>query len=196
MDAQLRDLLVEHHKSAYEFQLARHDKIRDRVAFTIGLISALGSGLLYILAHYPHSTAPTATFFYLPFFFSAVFFLIAVGLLIYCLGRGFQIGYLPPPSVIQKYAEDLSKRAQDYPQLQLDAFSRVKEHIGSLYCEAASANEPKNIKRSDLLLAAIRVSVLSLFFLILATPEYLLDCAVKGEKPTRVIFSDEVKITK
>lgn len=196
MDEKLLTWLSDYHKRAYEFQLERHEKLRDRISFIIGLLSALGGALIYVLSNYPHNIRSDGALFYLPIFFAVIVFFQSVALLIYCMGRGFDIAYMPPSTEIQRYAEEMTEYVANNPGSGIDVLLRVKTMVNKLYCKSATHNEPLNVRRSYWLLLSLRVGIISFTLLLLALPKFLYEKAYKEEEPTKVIFSESVKITK
>jgi hypothetical protein len=104
MDTETRDWMFEHHKSAYEFQLERSDKIRDRVSFLSGLLTPFSGAILYIFLNYPHCWPKgNELLFYVPAGLAMIYFLVAILMLLYCLGRGFKYYSIPTPKDLQNY---------------------------------------------------------------------------------------------
>lgn len=189
MNPELRDLLLEHHKAAYIFQLEKTEKLRDRVSFLTGLLTLLGGALLYLGVNYPHEWKGCASlFFYVPCGISAILFLVVVGKVLYALGWGFKYSYIPSPQELQEYAETQCSVNADPNTEEIDLVEDLKENMTSAYCGGATHNLKVNQRRAAVLLRATQIAIVCFVFLLSGLPRFFIDLANKDSKPTEVIL--------
>jgi hypothetical protein len=197
MDKKTRNWLLEHHKEAYRFQLERSDKIRDRVSFLSGLLTLLGSAIFYVILNYPHAWRDWCSLlFYVPVGFSVVLFLVAVWQILYCLGWGFRYSYILTPGQLQEYTKSLASYAAAVPEDKVDVLDDVKTHLMDRYCEGATHNLEVNTRRTNVLLRATQISILSFGLLLLSLPSFFVERGRQEAAPTKVIVSEPIRITK
>ena len=195
MNTDMREWLLEHHKAAYEFQLERTEKLRDRVSLLSGLLTLLGGALLYASINYPHSwRGGWSLLFYGPGGLAAVLLIVVIFQVLYALGWGFQYSYIPTPRELQNYAAALKAYADASPAENVDVLADVKDHMIQAYCTGATHNLSVNTKRSNVLLRATQIAILSFGLLLVSLPRFFFDSAHKNAEPTKVIISEPISI--
>lgn len=195
MNTDMRDWLFEHHKAAYQFQLERSEKMRDRVSLLSGLLTLLGGALLYTSINYPHSwRGGWSLLFYGPGGFAVILFLVVIVQILYTLGWGFQYSYIPTPRELQDYAAALNTYADALPGENVNVLADVKDHMTQAYCTGATHNLSVNTRRSNVLLRATQLAIVSFGFLLVSLPRFFFDSAYVEAQPTKVIISEPISI--
>jgi hypothetical protein len=185
----LDDWLLDHHKGAYQYQLERTDKLRERVSLIATLLTPLAAAEVYVLALYPHSKADCwSLWFYIPISISAILLLYTIGRVLYCVGWAFKYAFIPSPAALQEYVETLSEYAKTAPNEKVDVLLETKSDLAKSYCFYATRNLAVNKKRTRILLQAIQVAILSFLLLLASLPKFCLEVAQKAPEPTKVIL--------
>jgi hypothetical protein len=173
MDDATRDWLLAHHKESYRFQAERSDKIRDRISFLVTPFTVLGSGILYALSNYRHGWSGIhSALFYVPVILATVLFVLALGMALYCLGKGFKYQSIPQPRGLQQDVESIAAYATAIAPRPFDVLGHVKTVMMRRYCEAADHNLNVNFRRTNLVLRATQLGILSFILLLLALPAF------------------------
>lgn len=195
MNTDMRDWLLEHHKAAYQFQLERSEKLRDRVSLLSGLLTLLGGALLYTSINYPHSwRGGWSLFFYGPGGLALILFLVVIWQVLYSLGWGFQYSYIPTPRQLQDYVVLLKAYADASPGETVDVLADAKNNMIQAYCTGATHNLSVNTRRSNVLLRATQIAIVSFGLLLVSLPRFFFDSAHKDSEPTKVIISEPIHI--
>lgn len=173
MDDATRDWLLDHHKESYKFQAERSEKIRDRISFLVTPFTVLGSGILYAFSNYRHGWTETASLlFYVPMVLATVLFFLALGLALYCLGRGFTYQSIPQPRGLQEDVESIAAYATAIAPRPFNTLGHVKTVMMERYCQAADHNLNVNFRRTNLVLRATQLGILSFILLLLCLPVF------------------------
>ncbi len=171
MDDATRDWLLDHHKESYRFQAERSDKIRDRISFLVTPFTVLGSGILYVLSNYRHGWKGIGSMlFYVPAALASALFFLALGMALYCLGRGFKYQSIPQPRGLQEDVESIAAYAKAIAPRPFDTLGHVKTVMMERYCRAADHNLNVNFRRTNLVLRATQLGILSFILLLLCLP--------------------------
>ena len=186
--------MLEHYKDAYETQMERTDKIRERVSFLSGLLTPLGGAIFYVILNYPRGELPFS--FCFPAIVSLLLFIIAVVQVLYCLGRGYEYSNILTPRQLREYATKLEQYAASVPAKNVDVLDKIKTNLMNRYCEGASDNLLVNLKRTNLLVQATQLSVLSFMLLLLALPNFFVKQMHQENLPTKVIITEPIRIQK
>jgi predicted PurR-regulated permease PerM len=195
MKPAIHDWLLERHQAAYKFQLERSDKLRERISSLSTLLTLLGGAILYTAINYPHTWRGWwSLLFYAPACLSLILFVIAVWMILYCLGWGFQYSYIPTPKELQDYAGKIDAYASAASEEQVDALADIKEHMSQAYCTGATRNLAVNTRRSNLLLRATQIAIISFGLLLAALPSFFFDIGNRQTPPTRVIVTEPISI--
>jgi len=196
MNTNMRDWLLEHHKAAYQFQLERSESLRDRVSLLSGLLTLLGGALFYIGINYPHLCGNYwSLLFYVPGVLSISLFFYVIWKVLYVLGWGFQYSYIPTPMQLQIYAVALDVYADSLPADEsIDVLSDVKDRMIKAYCEGATHNLGVNTRRTNVLLRATQIAIISFGLLLFSLPRFLFDSMSKESEPTKITISEPIRI--
>jgi hypothetical protein len=193
MDDQTRDWLLDHHREAYKFQADRSEKIRDRLSFLVTPFTILGGAILYVLSNYRHAFSTSSVLiFYVPVVVSLLIFLAALGTALYCLGWGFQYDSVPRPRGLQEDVEKIANYAAAHAPA-LNVLGDVKTTMMERYSSAADYNFSVNFRRTNLVLRAMQLGIVSFIVLLFSLPAFFSNkLQAKPRNPT-VIFYKEVK---
>lgn len=173
MDNDTRDWLLAHHQERYKLQAERSDKIRDRISFLVTPFTILGSGILYVFGNYRHGWAGMRSLmFYIPVSLAAGLFFFALAIALYCLGRGFKYLSIPQPRGLQADVEAIAAYAVAIAPTPFDVLGRVKTVMMERYCQAADHNFNVNFRRTNLVLRATQIGILSFALLLLGLPAF------------------------
>lgn len=194
MDTKTRNCLVEHYKDAYKTQMERTDKIWDRVSFLSGLLTPLGGAIFYVILNYPRGDLPFS--FCFPIIVSLLLFIVAVAQVLYCLAGGFTYSTIPTPLRLREYVKKMENYAASVPGKNVDVLDKIKTNLMNSYCEGASFNMQVNLKRTQLLLKATQISILSFILLLLALPNFFVKQIHHENLPTKVIVTEPIRVNK
>lgn len=161
-----------------------------------GLLTLLGGGLLYTIINYPHLWRGSwSLLFYGPGSLALLLFFVVIWKVLYALGWGFQYSYIPTPMELQSYAVAMKAYADASPPGEnMDAFTDVKDRMIQAYCEGATHNLSVNTRRSNVLLRATQIAIISFGLLLFSLPRFLFDSLHKDSEPTKVIISEPIRI--
>jgi len=197
MDTDLRDFLFDQYKESCEFQYVLNEKIRTRISFVSGFLVPLGAAFLYVTMNYPHSwKAGWSLFFYGPVSLASLLFLIAILLVFYCVGWGFKYSYITPPDTLQEYVDAVARFAAANPTLNVNELDKIKTNLMHAYSKAATLNWRNNVVRTNVILNATRILIISFMLLLSALPRFFYDRTQQTTSPTKVIVTEPIRIQK
>jgi len=191
MDDQTRDWLLDHHQEAYKFQAERSEKIRDRLAFLVTPFTILGGAILFILGKFNHTIGllPCVAF-YVPAILSLMVFVGAIGIALYCLGWGFDYDSVPRPRGLQEDVQAIVNYAAQHAPA-LNVLGDVKTTMMERYCDAADYNFSVNLRRTNLVLRATQLGIVSFLILLFALPAFFSNRLQEKTPGTTVIINKE-----
>jgi hypothetical protein len=192
MDDLTRDWLLDHHLEAYKFQAERSEKVRDRLSFLVTPFTILGGGILYVIGNYEHKLSTFSVLaFYLPVGLSSGIFLVALVIALYCLGWGFDYQSVRRPRLLQEDVEQIADYAAAH-EPDLNVLSDVKTTMMERYCQAADHNFAVNLRRTNLVLRAIQLGIVSFIVLLFCLPAFFSNKLQSKTPGPTVIFYQKV----
>lgn len=183
-------------KDAYYFQIERMEGIRERIAFIGGYLLLLGGGIGYLPLHYELlNICPIDSWFIFSVGLATIAFLYSVSLTLYSLARGFRYAFIPPPLSLYEHVEklvDWNSRVTDPQQLSIE--EEMKAQLAHQFATCADHNLRLNTLRSDKLITATKVAIVSSVLLLLALPVFIWSETHKVEAATVISIPDPIKI--
>lgn len=187
------DYLIELSKESYEQEKESTEKIKDRIELISGLMITPSLALLiYLFSNYKGKLLSSfdLAFFSLPATISAILLLVAISILLHTFGGGAKYQRLPLPSEIKHYFEQM-KLSSTNEDIEID----LRNGVYNAYCEAVDFNSAVNIRRTNRVLLAARISILSLIFIAISSPLYIYRAAASEKEVTPVKIISPLKFS-
>jgi hypothetical protein len=168
-------------KSLYEAEWVRRDQLQGAVGTPLGLLTLLGSAILFLYKEAPSFTGATKWFFAIALGFA----LLAFGCAVYSLVRsyhGYMYQRIPHASKLMAYRRGLQAHYASIGELS-KADPEFVAYLNDRYIEATDKNAVNNIRRGEFLHTANA----ALIWTLLAT-------AVAAVPASRRMRSDEPKL--
>jgi|GEM_PF-4980378 len=195
MDENTLNWLLEHHQESYRYQLEQKEKLQDRVAFLSSPLTLLGGGIIYLATHY----AGDSNFCYVYWFYSAIAFavisfLTSLSQIMYPVFWRFRYYSILSPRKLQDYANKLIDHAARVDGV--DVLPRIKQKLIDRYSDAATRNWEINYRRSNFISRGMKICLFCFAFFLVALIPFFRSTLDQPTRPTNVIISNPVRITR
>ena len=145
------------------------DSFQDRFRNLIPLYAALGTGYFYFGVRFPHYyTDGNFAFFYAPYSVGLILLLVSISLLLFGMFWKSEVHIMPGPLDIFRMCEQFQEQHSE---------DSIKQHLDKAAAEAFCYSTQANIinikQRSELLVTAGKIGVISFILLMVAAPRFV-----------------------
>lgn len=173
------------------------DKIRERISFISGFLLVLGAGFVSLANSY----APSFTdhrvrddVFSIGYALAVLLLLVSILFTAYCLMGGFRYQGTQPTTEFYDVANAWEKyNSLPSVTVKSDAVAEMKDELSEVYANAAAHNSNLNIRRTDLLIWAMRLGFFSALIAVVPTACVALS-KHDAQPPSQVRVVDSVNV--
>lgn len=194
------DFLYEYLKSAYDAEVERAKRLRDRASFICGFLLLLGSGICSLASNYlvTYDALTTRDCIFIGGMAAAGSLLIIASLQsALAIVKDFKYASVRPADEVLKNFKEWAAYAR-HPSImeKIEPVDVVREQLLEVYAAAAAHNFSVTIKRSKLLTASMQCSLACGIFLVIPSLCYVCRMYEGPERTVRVELVNPVKMSK